>query len=65
MLSFFRSSELMQTAYCEFDVNIKLVTSPPSPPETRWQIVGIGSDTSLGPVGKAQNVDTGDATSQD
>ncbi|HUP42736.1 MAG TPA: outer membrane beta-barrel protein [Thermoanaerobaculia bacterium] len=60
-----RTFQLMQVAFCEFDVGIKLVTTPPSPPEARWQIVGIGSDTSNGPIGKAQAVDTGDADAQD
>jgi hypothetical protein len=62
-----RTQELVEDGYCEFDVEIKTVTSlPASPPETRWQIVGIGSDsTGTGLVGRAQAVDTGDSDSQD
>lgn len=60
-----RVLDLVRAGYCEFDVEVKLATSTPSPTESRWQIVGIGSDTTAGPVGKAQAVDTGDADAQD
>ncbi|NJO14196.1 MAG: hypothetical protein HC877_00125 [Thioploca sp.] len=55
--------------YCEFNVEVKNTTSTPSPSETRWQIVAIGSDSeSLGGgalFGEAQNVDIGDNDPQD
>lgn len=60
--------ELVEDGYCEFDVEVKTFTgaSLPSPTETRWQIVGLGSDsTTSGLVGKAQAVDTGDSDAQD
>src|SRR5688572_29933972 len=61
-----RVHELMEAGYCEFDVDVKTTTAlPASPPEARWQIVGIGTDSSGGPVGLAQDVDTGDADPQD
>jgi hypothetical protein len=61
-----RAHKLLQAAYCEFDVNVKLATSTPAPSEARWQIVGLGSDaSSSGLVGLAQEVDTGDNFAQD
>lgn len=61
-----RAFELMQAAYCEFDVNVKLTTAVPAPTETRWQVIGIGSDLSgNGGVGWAQDVDTLDSDAQD
>lgn len=63
-----RVQELVEDGYCEFDVEVKTVAaaSVPTPTETRWQIVGIGSDDSgTGLVGRAQAVDTGDADAQD
>lgn len=62
-----RVLELMQAGYCEFDLEVKLATSTPSPTETRWQVLGIGSDESNagGLVGEAESVDTGDTTAQD
>ena len=37
--------ELVEDGYCEFDVEVKTFTgaSLPSPTETRWQIVGLGT----------------------
>lgn len=61
-----RVLELVRAGYCEFDVDVRLTTTAPAPAEARWQIVGIGSDTSTGgQLGKAQAVDTGDADAQD
>lgn len=61
-----RAFELMEAAYCEFDMNVKLTTTVPAPTEARWQIVGIGSDKSgTGAVGYAQDVDTNDSDPQD
>jgi hypothetical protein len=63
----YRTLQKMRGGYCEFDVKVKFETSMPSPAEDRWQIVGIGSDLSGMPnlLGKAQNLDTGDAIEQD
>ena len=61
-----RTLELMRYAYCEFDVKVQLTTTPPAPAEPRWQVVGIGSDSSGSSlVGLAQDVDTGDNDSKD
>lgn len=62
-----RVHELVEAGYCEFDVEVQTTTSyPTSPPEDRWQIVGIGSDNSGdGLVGLAQDVDTGDSDARD
>ncbi|HEX7184340.1 MAG TPA: hypothetical protein VF756_21100 [Thermoanaerobaculia bacterium] len=54
--------------YCEFNVKVNLSTSAPSPAVSRWQIVGVGSDSaSAGGTlfGIAQAVDTNDADPQD
>jgi hypothetical protein len=63
----FQTLQKMRTGYCEFDVAVKVATTPPAPAEDRWQVVAIGSDLSGqdGLSGKAQNVDTGDAVAQD
>lgn len=65
-----RIIEIVETDYYEFDVDVSMSTSMPSPTETRWQIVGIGSDiekigTTSTVFGVAQAVDTGDTDSQD
>lgn len=51
--------------YCEFSVKIKMNTSAPATSEPRWQIVAVGSDSNPALFGLAQNVDVGDADSQD
>jgi hypothetical protein len=61
-----RVQERLQEGYCEFDVKIQTTTSTPAPTEARWQIIGIGSDTTTdGSMGVAQDVDIGDADAQD
>ncbi len=64
-----RIFELVTDDYCEFNVKVQQTTSAPSPSESRWQIVGLGTDSETylgGPLfGEAQAVDTNDAESQD
>jgi hypothetical protein len=41
-----RVQTMVQTGLCEFDIGVTSVTAMPTPPTpSRWQIVGIGSDT--------------------
>ncbi|MCH7725443.1 MAG: IPTL-CTERM sorting domain-containing protein [Planctomycetes bacterium] len=64
-----RISQLGRRHYCEFDVRIVQTRTNPSPTVTRWQVVGIGTDSK--PVGggvlfgQAQAVDICDADAQD
>lgn len=56
--------------YCEFNIRIVSTTSAsgttnPTPGDARWQVVGIGSDSSPDLFGVASDVDTGDAVAQD
>lgn len=62
-----RIHEIVTDDYCEFNVNVNKSTAVPAPPETRWQVVGIGSDSANGGnlFGLAQAVDTNDADGQD
>lgn len=64
-----RIFEMVTDDYCEFNVKVIRTTTTPSPTETRWQIVAIGSDadTTSGYTlfGEAQNVDMGDNDPQD
>jgi hypothetical protein len=70
-----RISQLVRRHYCEFDIRIvqtrtDVGTTNPNPTDTRWQVIGIGSDsktTSTGGTlfGVAQDVDLGDADAQD
>ncbi|WP_287359304.1 CARDB domain-containing protein [Mesorhizobium sp.] len=60
----------VKTDYCEFNIRIVSTTSAngttnPRPADARWQVVGIGSDSSPDLFGVASNVDTGDAVAQD
>jgi len=58
-----RIHEIVTDDYCEFNVNVNKSTAVPAPSETRWQVVGIGSDSANGGnlFGLAQAVDTNDA----
>jgi len=64
-----RIFEIVSNDYTEFNVDVVLTTSKPSPTEARWQIVGIGSDseTIFGSnlFGVAQAVDINDSDAQD
>lgn len=64
-----RVFDIVTDDYCEFNVKVNQATATPSPSETRWQIVGIGSDANVDAsgclFGKAQAVDTNDADPQD
>lgn len=63
-----RIFEIVTEDYCEFNVEVIMTTSMPSPPasETRWQIIGMGSDDSgIGLFGEAMDVDINDAVAQD
>lgn len=60
----------VKTDYCEFNIRIVSTTSSngatdPRPSDTRWQVVGIGSDASPDLFGIASDVDTGDSVAQD
>jgi hypothetical protein len=60
----------VKTDYCEFNIRIVSTTSAngatnPTPSDTRWQVVGIGSDASTDLFGIATDVDTGDAVARD
>ncbi len=65
-----RIFDLVVDDYCEFNVNITSATTAPSPTESRWQVVGLGTDSATGSTGGAlfglaQSVDTNDADAQD
>jgi opacity protein-like surface antigen len=60
-----RIFEIVRDTYCELSVDVKQTTSTPSPAETRWQIVGIGTDTGGGEFGNSFVVDMGDSEGQD
>lgn len=68
-----RIFEIVETDYYEFDVDVSMSTTMPSPAGARWQIVGIGTDSEtfvyMGNTyyvfGVAQAVDTGDSDAQD
>lgn len=64
-----RIFELVTDDYCEFSVKVYKTTTAPTPTETRWQIVGMGTDsaTAFGGAlfGEAMAVDTNDADGQD
>lgn len=64
-----RITDIVKEDYCEFDVEIVATTTAPSPSETRWQIVGLGTDSETvfgnNLFGVAQNVDLNDAAAQD
>lgn len=60
----------VKTDYCEFNIRSVSTTSSngttnPTPGDTRWQVVGIGSDSSPDLFGIASDVDTGDSDPQD
>lgn len=61
-----RIFEIVTDDYCEFNVEVIMTTTMPTPTEARWQILGIGSDgNGVGLFGEAQDVDTGDSDPQD
>lgn len=64
-----RIIDIVKEDYCEFDVEIAPTTTTPSPTESQWQIVGIGSDaeTDAGSdlFGVAQDVDLNNSDPQD
>ena len=64
-----RIFQILQDSFCEFSVDVKNVTSTPSPSETRWQILGIDTDlgtgTNAGLFGRSFGVDNGDGQPQD
>jgi hypothetical protein len=64
-----RIIELVKEDYCEFDVEVNSSTSAPTTTGSRWQIVGIGSDSQTVSGGNlfgiAQNVDLNDSDAQD
>lgn len=60
-----RVTEQVRDSYCEFSVDVIASTSEPNPTGTAWQVVGIGADSSGTRVGRAQDVDTGDADTED
>lgn len=62
-----RVHEIVTDDYCEFNVRVNKTTTLPAPPEPRWEIVGVGTDSANGGnlFGLAQDVDTNDADPQD
>lgn len=60
-----RIFEMVIDDYCEFNVDVSRASSVPTPTDTRWQIIGIGSDSDASCFGLAQDVDTGDSDAQD
>lgn len=61
-----RILQIARDSYCELSVDVKSVTSTPTPAEARWQIVGIGTDTDAsGAFGLSYGVDTNDSQGQD
>lgn len=66
-----RIFDLVVDDYCEFNLDVNSpTTTAPSPTESRWQIVGLGTDSATGSTGGAlfglaQSVDTNDADAQD
>lgn len=57
--------DIVTTDYCEFNVKVFLTTtSPDVTGVTRWNIIGLGTDSS-GAFGYAQEVDIGDTDPQD
>ncbi len=64
-----RIFEIVTDDYCEFNVKVEQTTSKPSPSESRWEIVGLGTDdepdSGQDLFGEAQNVDTNDAHPKD
>lgn len=57
--------EMVTDDYCEFNVEVSRASSVSTPTDSRWQIVGIGSDSDPSCFGLAQDVDTGDGDAQD
>ena len=61
--------DMVTEDYCEFNVEVIQTTTLPSPSVSRWQIVGIGTDSQAYGTGVlfglAQDVDTGDSDGQD
>jgi len=64
-----RITNIVKEDYCEFDVEVVSTTTAPSPTETFWQVVGIGSDEEFiggGELfGVAQDVDLNNSDPQD
>ncbi len=62
-----RIFEIVTNEYCEFNIRVAQTTTKPAPTESRWQIVGIGSDGSggVGLAGEAQEVDLNDNIAKD
>ena len=66
-----RVETLVKTGLCEFNVGVTTVRQPqlPSPTESHWQIVGIGSDgfsSPQAPVAQAEHIsNSGDSDPQD
>ncbi|MCE7925761.1 MAG: hypothetical protein DYG98_22140 [Haliscomenobacteraceae bacterium CHB4] len=64
-----RIFQVVQTDYCEFNVQVSQTTTNPSPAGTNWQVVGIGSDaeTDSGSdlFGVAQDVDINNTDRED
>lgn len=60
-----RIFEIVTEDYCEFNVKVfKTTTSPDTTGVARWNIIGLGTDSS-GAFGYAQDVDIGDNDPQD
>lgn len=57
--------EVVTEDYCEFNVGVSMTTAAPTPIESNWQIVGIGSDSGGVLAGIAQAVDINDSAPQD
>ena len=60
-----RIFEIVRDTFCEFSVDVRLVTSTPFAGAGRWQIVGIDSAETADGFGLAYNEDEEDAEGQD
>ncbi|MEQ9498306.1 MAG: hypothetical protein RIT81_15645 [Deltaproteobacteria bacterium] len=61
-----RITELVRNDYCEFSVDVSATTTAPSPTESQWQVIAVGSDSNgIGLFGVAEAVDTDNADPQD
>lgn len=53
--------DIVTDDYCEFSVSVEQATTSDAPGDSRWQIVGIGGDSSQFFFGQADSVDAGDS----
>ncbi len=60
-----RIFDIVRDTFCEFSVDVRLVTSTPFAGAGRWQIVGIDSAFAAGTFGHAYNEDEEDTEGQD